>query len=174
MKQEWNTQSKFIFINFIIVILLGVKTFDSLFVDTYIHNEPIQSISDQLRNPASISPKHLIAAKSETLKSTQIQQEAITISMNCQKNKKVVTQSEMVMLRGNYCFKDLKGEEVKMINLKNGFEASFFALDKNQFNTDLIQLASGLNEIEIQVIKNQQIIYVEKIQIESQSKNRVD
>lgn len=171
MKYELQTQSKFIFVSFLIVIILGKKTFDSLFLDFGQGNQEHQLSENVLRNPASVSPAQLTTPVSKPLKNSQLLQEAITISLNCQKNKKIATKSTMIMLRGQHCFKDLKGDEVKMTNLKNGFEASFFALEKNQFNTDLIQLSDGTNEIEIQVIKNQVVVYSEKIQIDAQLQN---
>ncbi len=168
MKQELHPHVKFILMNFVFVVVFGLKTFDSLFVEKSQDPESKEIVGEGFRNPASIPAKQLDPKGNRPLKNVQFQQEAITISINCKKNKKIMTQSAMIMLRGQYCFKDFNGNDVKLTNLKNGFEASFFAIEKDLFNTDLIQLSSGLNEIEVQVIKNQQVIYAEKIQIEAQ------
>lgn len=165
MKQGFHSQFKFTFLTLSLVIALGFKTFDSLFSEKdEVNFVEINQTTE--RQPASIQPLAEKSHRTQPLNHEQIRQESLTISMNCQKNKKLISESGMVMLRGQYCLKNLSADAVKIINLRNGFEASVFLLENNKFNTDLIQLSSGLNEIQIQVTNASQIIYQENIQLE--------
>jgi hypothetical protein len=130
---------KFLFISSVVVVLLGLKTVSSLI------DEPLApKIS---RAPSSIS-KQASSLPAPALSPSSM---PMNLDFNCKKEdkKEFVVKGAFLQIRGKGCAKTA-GHEISIINKSNGYTASVFHRGSEEFQTDLIQLVEGQNEIFIQ------------------------
>jgi hypothetical protein len=76
----------------------------------------------------------------------------INFDLSCAKGKNFSFKAEgtYVQLKGHDCSKNTAKTPIVITNKTNGFTASIFQLSKNEYQTDLIQLKEGENQISIQ------------------------
>lgn len=94
------------------------------------------------RTPASIPP-------APSVKVAKAHSHFHSMDLNCKKSAtssfKVV--GAFLQFQGKNCGPSLKDGDVEIINKSNGFTASVFTKGSNQYQTDLIQLKEGDNQI---------------------------
>jgi hypothetical protein len=141
----------FIAVTFVLVVLLGARTFASL-------TEPDQvavmapavaskaSVSVAGRNPASIPSAEVVPGKVET----SLHQSA-DFDLDCTKKSstKLDIKAGYVQFRGKSCARDFNVSEIEIVNKSNGYTASVFDRGSDKYQTDLIQLKHGDNEIAV-------------------------
>lgn len=76
----------------------------------------------------------------------------ITFDISCAKASAINISAEgsYIQLKGRDCSKGTAKKPMTITNKTNGFQASIFGLNKNEYQTDLIQLKKGDNQISIQ------------------------
>lgn len=99
--------------------------------------------SAAVREPASISP--------QVLKEKKPRAPFQTVDLKC--TNKVLSPLTVlgghIQFQGKHCLINLKDGDVEIINKSNGFTASIFLHGSDKYQTDLIQLQPGDNEIAI-------------------------
>lgn len=87
------------------------------------------------RQPASIQPRH----------------EFQTMDLKCAKKPTSALNivGGYIQFQGKNCLSNFKEGDVEIINKSNGFTASIFLRGSDKYQTDLIQLRQGENEIAI-------------------------
>lgn len=138
-----SAEHKFLFIASTLVVLMGMTTVSSIV------EEPLDTSSTQdVRAPAAVAtgqatvrPSNLSSASAEMM----------NFDFNCKKEikKEVAVRGGLLQIRGSGCLKEAKGE-ILIVNKSNGYTASIFDRGGGDFQTDLIQLVEGHNEIFIQ------------------------
>lgn len=126
--------------------LVNAYSFVRLYSSTYVTSHlPLASeLTDRL--PAAIAPGQ-ITIPTQPLKSH------IAYDLNCGTGKKMTAQKingSWVQLKGRLCNNE-KMKIVEITNLKNGFTASIFNMGTRQYQTDMIQLSQGDNEIRVRI-----------------------
>ena len=101
------------------------------------------------RSPSSVSPIDPANVFSEQKSSPTLK-----VDLNCKTAEpaKLKISQDQVLLYGKTCGRSLKPQEVRITNRTNGFNASYFDKGAGLYQTDLIQLNDGENEIEIQFL----------------------
>ena len=143
------TDSQFIIITLLLVSLLGVRTAYSLIDEEELADgvavvNPIEGTGGMPgRAPASI-PSKLIQAK-PSLHSMK------TMDLSCTENPESAFKvtGQFIQFKGKNCLKNFKQDHMQIVNKSNGYTASIFPFGKGQYQTDMIQLMSGENEITI-------------------------
>ena len=137
-----SAETKFLVVSFVLVLLLGVKTVASL-----LEEPPMGSKSLDRRQPASIAKQPASLEKAITKVSS-----TANFVFNCQKEfqKEVTVIGRYLQIHGKRCAKSLQGDQVSIINKSNGYTAAVFPTNREEFQTDLIQLIEGQNQILIQ------------------------
>lgn len=147
MFQKLSSDTKFLVITSFIVLALGARTFFSLVEPEEIPASALASKGSPVigtRSPAAVGPQSLeVKPKWERFAHHDL---------NC--NKKgpagiLDVHGSMVQIQGRNCIKGFKTSDIEIINQKNGFTAAIFESGKNEYQTDLIQLEQGDNEITI-------------------------
>lgn len=77
----------------------------------------------------------------------------ITLDVSCVRKKLATFKAEgsFVQIKGKDCRKKAAKNSIAITNKTNGFTASIFELNGNEYQTDLIQLKPGENQILVQV-----------------------
>lgn len=140
---------KFILANFFIVSFLGIGIIYQLKVP---QESPLQSPSETAlipegRAPASIKKNPELFPRSiNKLKNFSYSNELV-INLACNNDSLTIkTKNESAILTGNNC---LKLDQVKIINLSNGYTASIFEIAEKKYKTDLIPLTVGANKFSV-------------------------
>ncbi|MEN0057901.1 MAG: hypothetical protein AAGB31_03630 [Bdellovibrio sp.] len=133
------SETHFIIVTFILVILLGVPTVRTL-TEMDIKAETMEGT----RAPASVPESVAAVAPSSLTEKTDF-------DLSClKKNATAFTvRGDFVQLHGKSCLKDFKNTDVEIINKSNGYTASIFIRGSDKYQTDLIQLNKGENEIAV-------------------------
>ena len=73
------------------------------------------------------------------------------MDLNCSKKGafKVSVRGNFVQFQGKSCVKGFNEGQVEIVNKSNGYTASIFPRGTDKYQTDLIQLQNGDNEIAI-------------------------
>ncbi len=142
------SEIQFIAITFILVVLLGARTFANLTeadfvaldeVKTTSRTEPLQ------RKPASLPPTAVAPQKIDS----SLHQSA-DVDLNCsKKNGSLEVHAGYVQFKGKSCARGVRMGEIQIVNKSNGYTASVFDRGSDKYQTDLIQLQPGENEISI-------------------------
>ena len=137
-----SAEHKFLFISSILVFLLGIQTAASLL------DEPVES---GRRAPAAIAAAK-IAMKSPA-EDIPISSQLVSLDVSCRREDKreIAVKGSLLQIHGKDCITDKTGE-IKIINKSNGYTASVFPRGTEGFQTDLIQLVEGQNEIVIEYV----------------------
>lgn len=141
------TDTHLLIITSFLVALLGIPTFFTL-----TSNDPIEVVSADVstsptlsqRQPASVPQGASVQASAALSHFTHY-------DLNCAKKAagKVTVTGGYVQFQGKNCLKNLKDGELEIINKSNGYTASIFNSGADKYQTDLIQLQNGDNEIAI-------------------------
>lgn len=142
------TDTHFIFLTLALVLLLAVPTFQTLTaVDAQglLLTEETRDVGAQ-RLPASI-PDDALASNHVNSGLSFFTKH----NMKCKGNSKTELKihGEFIQLQGTNCSKKSAAEIVEIVNKSNGYTASVFEKGLGEYQTDLIQLQNGLNEIAI-------------------------
>lgn len=75
----------------------------------------------------------------------------ISFDVSCAKGKSFTfnAQGSYIQLKGRDCTKTTSKKPMTITNKSNGFQASIFEVSKNEYQTDLIQLQNGENQISV-------------------------
>lgn len=138
-----SAENKFLFVSFLVVLLLGIKTVASL-----IEPDVDEGRASYRRQPASVV-KNESASLEKALSSTQ---STANFDFNCLKDsqKELVVKGAYLQIRGKGCAKAAQSDQISIINKSNGYTAAVFPTGQEEFQTDLIQLIEGQNQILIQ------------------------
>ena len=154
-KTEW----KFLITTAFIVATVAVPTLASL-----LGNESgttsamvLRSQDQKVREPASL-PQMASFNKSVVIQdagrelNNLVTENEISFDFQCKQAKTLdfKVQGNYVQLKGHDCEKKGEMPKLKVTNKTNGFTASVFVLNGKQYQTDLIQLKPGENQIHIQ------------------------
>lgn len=147
MFQKLSSDTKFLVITSFIVVALGARTFFSLVEPEEIPAAALATKGQSLsgtRAPAAVGP--------QTLEVKPKWERFAQHDLNCRKKgpaSVLAVHGSMVQIQGRNCIKGFKTSELQIVNQKNGFTAAVFESGKNEYQTDLIQLEQGDNEITI-------------------------
>ncbi len=143
------SDTHFLFITLILVLLMGVPTFHTLMANDEIAElqmpvEATQGAVGSSRQPASVPAKTSSLPTSALSYFTQY-------DLSCAKKSlsKLKVSGSYVQFQGKNCLKNFKNGDVEIVNKSNGFTASVFSSGSDKYQTDLIQLQNGDNEIGI-------------------------
>lgn len=147
MFQKISSDTKFLAITSFIVLALGARTFFSLVEPEEIQATALASNGSPVigtRAPSSVGPQALdVKPKWERFAQHDL---------NCSKKGPggiLSVHGSMVQIQGRNCIKGFKTSDLEIVNQNNGFTAAVFESGKNEYQTDLIQLEQGDNEITI-------------------------
>lgn len=145
------SEIQFIAITFILVVLLGARTFASLTEDGDIESAQESKVAvvgkePNTRTPASLPPTTVAPQKVDS----SLHQSA-DIDLNCTKKKgsALEVHAGYVQFKGKSCSRGVRMGEIQIVNKSNGYTASVFDRGADKYQTDLIQLQPGENEISI-------------------------
>lgn len=146
MNHKFSTDAKFLTITTLIVLALGAKTFASL-----TEQDPTP-VADVVAKTGSVktdrSPSSIPDSKEVKPRWDRFAQHDLSCAKKATSSL-VSIHGSFVQIQGRNCIKGFKAESLEIINLKNGFTASVFESGPNRYQTDLIQLEQGDNEIAI-------------------------
>lgn len=143
---------QFIAITFVLVALLGARTFSSLMEPDEVVPLSASAAATVLtenstaRIPASVSPVTVVPQKVDST----LHQSA-DFDLNCTKKSldKFAVKGSYLQLRGKSCMRGVSVGQIEIVNKSNGYTASVFDRGSDKYQTDLIQLNKGENEIAI-------------------------
>lgn len=140
------SESRFLFITILLAVLLGFPTFYSVFEPELSPKEVkavLQSRADEnltgSRSPASIKQPNFATLLSKDIFCENVK-------------SKFRTKNDFIQLSGRTCLKKVSQKIMNVVNKTNGYTASYFALDGEKYQTDLIRLQGGKNVIEFEVV----------------------
>lgn len=140
------TDTQFLFITLILVLLLGIPTFHTLTANEELSEEQVVGTSAPTgqRSPASVSTASALRVASAISHFTQY-------DVSCAKKvlPKLDVTGSYVQFQGKNCLKNFKDGDIEIVNRSNGYTASVFISGSDKYQTDLIQLQKGDNEIAI-------------------------
>jgi hypothetical protein len=155
-KSEW----KFLATTAFVVATIAVPTLASL-----LSNEdsvrPIEMVlrpnEQKTREPASLPSlgapkKSIVIEDSRKELNNLMNNNLISYDLSCAKNKTAEFKVEggYLQLKGKDCSKSSDMPKLSITNKTNGFTASVFVMNGKEYQTDLIQLMEGENQISIQ------------------------
>lgn len=139
------SERNFIFVTLALVLALGGQTVSSL-----LHEDVSEkSVASAAVGPAKDSREPASLGHAKPLKTSLSQM--LDLDLSCSKKMKATfsVSGNYFQLKGKNCLKNFKQEQIQIVNQSNGFTASVFAFGHNQYQTDMIQLREGENEIKI-------------------------
>jgi len=159
--KEKNTEWKFLATTAFLVATIAVPTLASL-VSSDESTPPeahmLRSTELKARQPASVpsvmgAPKKSIVIQ-DTKKelSNLLSNNLVSYDFSCAKNKptEFKVEGNYFQLKGKDCNKGSQAPKLSITNKSNGFTAAVFMLNEKEYQTDLIQLKEGENQIFIQ------------------------
>lgn len=141
-----SSESRFLFITVLLAFLLGLPTFYSVF-EPDVSRREVKAIlrtnelsdSSGSRSPASVKKPDVATLVSKDIFCENIK-------------SKFRTKNDFIQLNGRNCLKKFNQKVLNVVNKTNGYTASYFALDGEKYQTDLIRLQGGKNLIEFEVV----------------------
>ena len=139
------TENKMIAITAMLVVAMAFPTYQTLAQNEGVEKEEavVAAEDSSVRHPASVAPQVMKEQKPRT--------HFQTVDLKC--TKKIPSPTNVVgsfiQFQGKNCLNNFKDGDVEIINKSNGFTASIFLRGGDQYQTDLIQLKQGDNEIAI-------------------------
>ena len=125
--------------------------------DSISHSESVAAVETESakgdRAPASIHPGKIKKPAPFTQFDLKCTKKATT---------GLVVNDHFMQIQGKNCLKSFNVEKLEIVNKSNGYTASIFATGLDQYQTDLIQLKNGDNEIVIRYSPNSGI-WVEEV-----------
>ena len=126
--------------------LVNAYSFARIYSATYVTSDrAIVSNGKPTRLPAAIAPVAPVAVPEFKTR--------LAVDLNCKLNKKMTGHKvigQWAQLKGRMCGSS-KLKLVEITNLSNGFTASVFNVGTENYQTDLIQLNPGSNEIRVRL-----------------------
>lgn len=156
-KTEW----KFLITTAFIVATIAVPTLASLLGNDLVESSAttLRAQSKKVREPANLphisSPKKSVVIQDVAKELDKLISESeISFNFQCQQVKTLdfKVHGNYVQLKGQDCEKKGEMPKLTITNKTNGFTASVFILNGKQYQTDLIQLKPGENQIHIQYL----------------------
>jgi len=155
-----SVEYKFLFILVLAAGLLGIQVLNSLL------DEPVEAPLKK-RDLASVQDKYFFDRPTSNLAEAW---KGVNFDFDCEKeiNKKISVRGALLQIRGKGC--QVNNEDLLIVNESNGYTASIFLKNNREFQTDLIQLIEGENQIFIQFqnahgVKTEQRILVQSTHI---------
>lgn len=148
MFKRQTSDIQFIAVTLVLVLLLGARTFSSLMEEEALPEATVTKMTtataDSTRAPASVPSSINPKVGSALEQFTQF-------DLSCTKKpaQTISVRGGFVQFQGKNCAQGLEVNEVEIVNKSNGYTASVFSRGANKYQTDLIQLQSGENEIAI-------------------------
>jgi|GEM_PF-2665364 hypothetical protein len=107
------------------------------------------------------------AVPSSKMVSDDLEKQAL-IELNCSRKlaNEMKVNSPWAQIKGRFC-KPSKSQIVEITNESNGFTASIFNLNSEEYKTDLIQLKNGPNKIRIRVQSTDGLLEEQTVLVES-------
>lgn len=107
------------------------------------------------------------AVPSSKMVSDDLEKQAL-IELNCSRKlaNEMKVNSPWAQIKGRFC-KPRKSQIVEITNESNGFTASIFNLNSEEYKTDLIQLKNGPNKIRIRVQSTDGLLEEQTVLVES-------
>lgn len=156
------TEWKFIYVTALLVAAVALPVYASMM-------EPSEKAGPQAlmvlrptelkrRQPASLSPANVTANKKIMIEDAKkelshlLANNLVSYDLACEKRKILdyKVEGHYLQLKGKDCSKGGKGPKLSITNKSNGFTAAVFMLNAKEYQTDLIQLQEGENQILIQ------------------------
>lgn len=153
---EW----KFLATTAVLVAMMGVPTLASL-TGSPVEESPHRALlapKQRTRSPASLpglstvkKPLVITDTKNE-IGNVVGDASSIHFDLRCAKAMAhdFHVDGAYVQMRGKDCSKGNEPAKINVVNKTNGFTASVFMLDSKEYQTDLIQLKDGDNQISVQ------------------------
>ncbi len=139
------SDTHFLVITAVLVALMGIPTFHTLTAE---ETTPDELVTSELAPAQASSPARSIASvEPYAVKPAMLT--AYDVSCKKQSLVNVHVEGSYVQLQGKNCLKNFKTGDIEIVNKSNGYTASIFSSGVDQYQTDLIQLRSGDNEIAI-------------------------
>ncbi|KYG67117.1 hypothetical protein AZI86_08895 [Bdellovibrio bacteriovorus] len=138
------TENKMIAMTALLVVAMAFPTYQTLAQNDEVKKEEVAVVTlDSDRKPASIA--------SPGLKDHKPRAQFQTVDLKCTKKmfSPLSIAGGYVQFQGKNCLNNFKEGDVEIINKSNGFTASIFLRGSDKYQTDLIQLQQGDNEIAI-------------------------
>ncbi|WP_413613010.1 hypothetical protein [Bdellovibrio sp. HCB-110] len=140
------TDTQFLFITLVLVLLMGIPTFHTLTANEELSEEQVVSATTPVgqRKPASVVAASALPIAPAISHFTQY-------DVSCAKKvlPKLDVAGSYVQFQGKNCLKNFKEGDIEIVNRSNGYTASVFISGSDKYQTDLIQLQKGDNEIAI-------------------------
>jgi hypothetical protein len=140
---------KFILANLFILSFLGIGIIYQLKgpLENPLRSPSETTLTPEGRAPASIKKNPDLFPRSiNKIKNFSYSNELV-INLACNNDSLTIkTKNESAILTGNHC---LKLDQLKIINLSNGYTASIFEIAEKKYKTDLIPLTVGANKISV-------------------------
>lgn len=143
------SEIQFILVTLVVVLLLGGPTVWSLIGDDKIAQHEVAQASrgvvsqGAIRKPASLPP----TTSNKPARLSPLTQ--LDVSCVGAKQSPLKVHEAFVQFHGKNCLKGESREKIEIINRSNGYTASIFQSGSDRYQTDLIQLNNGENEIHI-------------------------
>jgi hypothetical protein len=153
-----HTEWKFLATTAFLVATIAVPTLASLLsVDAPERPSILRTTESKNRQPSSVphlnaKTKVVIDDVKKEMNNLINTSNSINYDFSCSKNKptQFIVQGSYVQLKGHDCAKNGNLPKLNITNKTNGFTASVFLLSGKEYQTDLIQLKEGDNQISIQ------------------------
>lgn len=147
MLKRQPSDTQFLFITLILVLLMGIPTFHTLTAKEEISEEQLVGVVtpvNQQRSPSSIPAVSTVPVARAISQFTHY-------DVSCAKKalSKLDVTGSYVQFQGKNCLKNFKTGDIEIVNKSNGYTASIFNSGSDKYQTDLIQLQKGDNEIAI-------------------------
>lgn len=155
-----NIEWKFLATTAFLVATIAIPTLASL-VSTEDADAPkammLRPLEQKARAPASL-PHMNAPKKAVVIESTKqelgnlLSNNAVSFDFSCAKikSKEFKVDGGFLQLKGKDCSKGAQMPKLSITNKSNGFTASVFFMNGKEYQTDLIQLQEGVNQISIQ------------------------
>lgn len=129
-----------------LVLFMGIPTFQTLTQKEEVSGELVAMETSAVaakRSPSSL-PSSVVEVKPALASFT-----AYDLSCTKKSVSELTVSGPYVQFQGRNCLKNFKSGDVEIVNKSNGYTASIFASGSDKYQTDLIQLQQGENEIAI-------------------------
>lgn len=145
------SEIQFIAITFILVVLLGARTFASLTEEGEVELAQDTKIAAMTKEPNTRTPASLPPTTVAPQRVDSSLHQSADIDLNCAKKKgsSLEIHAGYVQFKGKSCARGVRMGEIQIVNKSNGYTASVFDRGSDKYQTDLIQLQPGENEISI-------------------------
>lgn len=153
------------------ITFFGIPIWNSIFNLSYESSNSSNGSKGLQRSPANTMATQSLqnenfSAQPHPTNKINLNKDQSTIQVHCDQSKGVPdseTTSSFVQFIGKRCNKSENiHEQIVIFNETNGFTASLFDVGSNQYQTDLIQLRKGFNQIKIK-FRIQKNKFIERI-----------